>query len=142
MFIGTEIAKLENNNQVTLPAEFIDPSGNELILTAGFENNLMLFPINTFVALLSKLNSMNILDPQVRQLHRLLVGKAVKVNVNDADQIILSDDVLSKTKIDKEAVLVGQGSYIEIWSMDQWTIEKSKVEEFTNNSEHPLDLSL
>lgn len=142
MFIGTEIAKLQENNQITLPAEFVDPSGNELILTAGFEHNLMLFPINIFVALLSKLNSMNILDPEVRQLHRLLVGKAVKVNVNDADQIELSDALLGKTKIAKDAVLVGQGSYIEIWSVDQWTIEKSKVEEFTNNMEHPLDLSL
>lgn len=142
MFIGTEIAKIDSNNQVTLPAEFVDPNGADLILTAGFEKNLMLFPITTFVALLSKLNSMNILDPEVRQLHRLLIGKAIRLRVDDNDQVELPADILARASIQADAVLVGQGSYVEIWAVDQWTIEKKKVEEFTASADQALDLSL
>lgn len=142
MFIGIEIAKIEPNNQVTLPAEFVDPNGSDLILTAGFEKNLMLFPITTFVALLSKLNSMNILDPEVRQLHRLLIGKAIRLRVDDNDQVEMPAEIRSHANIQDNAVLVGQGSYIEIWSTDQWTIEKNKVANFSANADHALDLSL
>ncbi|HWS23296.1 MAG TPA: hypothetical protein VN226_02550 [Anaerolineales bacterium] len=141
MFIGTEIAKIDKNNRITLPIEFMDPSGADLILTSGFEKNLMLFPINTFVALLSKLNSMNILDPEVRHLHRLLVGKAIKARISDMDQIQLPLDAISRINITDSAVLVGQGSYIEIWSVDQWTIEQKKVENFSITSDQ-IDLSI
>ena len=141
MFIGTEIAKIDKNNRITLPIEFMDPSGADLILTSGFEKNLILFPINTFVALLSKLNSMNILDPEVRHLHRLLVGKAIKARISDMDQIQLPLDALSSINIRDSAVLVGQGSYIEIWSIDQWTIEQKKVENFSFTYDQ-IDLSI
>ena len=141
MFIGTEIAKIDKNNRITLPIEFMDPSGADLILTSGFEKNLILFPINTFVALLSKLNSMNILDPEVRHLHRLLVGKAIKARISDMDQIQLPLDAISRINISDSAVLVGQGSYIEIWSIDQWTIEQKKVENFSFTSDQ-IDLSI
>ena len=141
MFIGTEIAKIDKNNRITLPIEFMDPTGADLILTSGFEKNLILFPINTFVALLSKLNSMNILNPEVRHLHRLLVGKASKARLSDLDQIQLPLDAISRMNLGDSAVLVGQGSYIEIWSVDQWTVEQKKVENFTITSDQ-IDLSL
>jgi|GEM_PF-3604981 len=141
MFIGTEIAKINKKNRITLPTEFMEPTGADLILTSGFEKNLILFPINTFVALLSKLNSMNILDPEVRHLHRLLVGKASRARLSDLDQIQLPAEAVSKNNFIDSVVLVGQGSYIEIWSVDQWTIEQKKVESFTISSDQ-IDLSL
>lgn len=141
MFIGTEISKIDNKNRITLPAEFMDPTGADLILTSGFEKNLILFPINTFVALLSKLNSMNILDPEVRNLHRLLVGKAIRARLSDFDQIQLPAESISTNNFNGSVVLVGQGSYVEIWSVDNWTLEQKKVENFTISS-NQIDLSL
>ena len=44
---------------------------------------------------------------------------------------------------DHEAVLVGQGSYFEIWSTDEWALQQKALAETDANSERfkVLDLS-
>lgn len=85
---------------------------------------------------------MNILDPQVRNLHRLLVGKATRAKISDDDQILLPAEEIVKNNFGGSVVLVGQGSYIEIWSIDQWSIEQKNSEKFAFSSGNQIDLSL
>ena len=59
-------------------------------------------------------------DKKSSALQRLLVGYAEDISLDNAGRLLLSQVLREFASIDKQAMLVGQGSHFELWDKEAW----------------------
>lgn len=66
-------------------------------------------------------------DKQSSALQRLLVGFAEDISLDSAGRLLVSPVLRDFAGLDKEVMLVGQGSHFELWSMSAWRAQLEQV---------------
>jgi MraZ protein len=67
------------------------------------------------------------LEKQSAQLQRLLVGFAEEQQIDTAGRILVSPVLRNFAALDKEVMLVGQGTHFEIWSTEAWESQLADI---------------
>ena len=82
-----------------------------------------------------KLRSLPMIDKEVRQFTRFFLAGAASVEVDKQGRILLPAVLREFADITKDAVLIGVGNRIEIWSRDRWegTVTYQDMEEITRH---------
>lgn len=120
MFIGTEITTLETKNHLIIPNIFIVDGLSDIVLTSGFDKNLLLVPEVTFSSLQNSIKNLNLLDPAVRLLNRMVVGRASLISLEHGQSITLPQYLVDFAELTTRIVMVGQGAFVELWSENNW----------------------
>lgn len=120
MFIGQHNSTLDAKNRLALPTRYKGMLSEGVYITQGFDRNLLLLTDEAFNEVLNSIKGMSISDPLARLLFRLILGSATKVDSDRNGGIFLPDELKTFANIDKEALLVGQGDYFEIWAPQLW----------------------
>ena len=131
MFIGQYSCVLKKDNRLPLPIAFSESLKDGAYLIQGFDRNLLILTMSAFNEIYRHVTSISITDPLARLLLRLVIGTSSKLEVDDDRSIQLPAGLLGYANLNKDAVLVGQGDYFEIWSPELW----SKQESFLNDTE-------
>jgi MraZ protein len=85
---------------------------------------------------------MNMADPLARLLFRMILGSAARLDLDKAGSISLPQELLDFANINTEAMLVGQGNYIEIWAPDLWKEQEISLNNVEANSHRFASLSV
>jgi len=145
MFLGEYRHSIDNKDRLTVPARYRELMDEGAYILRGFDRNLMVYTTKAFESITNRLNQMSVTDPLARSLRRLIIGSASRVEIDKAGRILIPDFLCQKAGIsyDKDAVLVGQGNYFEIWSSDEWALQQKSFDEAEANTERfkVLDLS-
>jgi MraZ protein len=145
MFLGEYRHSIDNKDRLTVPVRYRELLDDGAYILRGFDRNLMVLTTKAFEAVSQNLDQKSFTDPLTRDLRRLIFGSASRLEIDKAGRILIPDFLCEKAKItcDKEVVLVGQGSYFEIWSTDEWALQQKALDEAEANSERfkVLDLS-
>ncbi len=91
-------------------------STNELVLRKGFESNLILYPMLEYKKIHHKISALSEFNPEQRRLKRIFFRSIAQVELDSAGRINVPKQMLAHAKIEKEAILIGMGNYIEIWN--------------------------
>ncbi len=113
-------------------------------LTQGFEQNLLLVSEDNFRALARDFSRLSLTDPLSRLLSRLVLGNAAQVRIEENLSIQIPERLLEFAQISREMLLVGQGSYFEIWSPELWQEQEQRLRETHLNADrfHSIQISL
>lgn len=145
MFLGEYRHSIDNKNRLTVPARFRELMDEGAYIVRGFDRNLMVMTAKAFVDISTRIDRMNMADPLTRQLRRLFIGSASRLELDKAGRILLPEFLCQTAGLtsDQEAVLVGQGTYFEVWSPDEWVLQQQELAKVEANSERfkVLDLS-
>ena len=145
MFLGEYRHSIDNKDRLTVPARYRELMVDGAYVLRGFDRNLMVLTTKAFDAISHRLNQMSLTDPLARSLRRLIIGSATHLEVDKVGRILIPDFLCKKAGLscDQEAILVGQGSYFEIWSTDEWALQQEALDQADANSERfkVLDLS-
>jgi MraZ protein len=60
------------------------------------------------------------LHPQVRRLQRLMVGYATELSLDGHGRMLLPLELREFARLERHAVLIGQGSRCELWDEARW----------------------
>jgi MraZ protein len=145
MFLGEYRHSIDDKDRLTVPVRFRDLLVDGAYILRGFDRNLMVLTKKAFEAISYRLNQMSLTDPLARSLRRLVIGSASHLEVDKAGRILIPEFLRNKAGLssDQETVLVGQGSYFEIWSSKEWALQLESLDQTEANSERfkVLDLS-
>ena len=145
MFLGEYRHSIDNKDRLTVPARFRELMVDGAYILRGFDRNLMVLTPKIFEAVSHRLNQMSLTDPLARDLRRLIFGSASRLEVDKVGRILVPEFLRQKAGLtsDQEAILVGQGSYFEIWSSDEWALQQQALDQAEANTERfkVLDLS-
>jgi MraZ protein len=146
MFLGEYRHSIDNKDRLTVPVRYRELMEEGAYIMRGLDRNLMVLTTKAFEAISRSLSEKSFTDPLTRDLRRLIFGSASRLDIDKAGRILLPDFLCNVANLssEKDAVLVGQGSYFEIWSTDEWALQQKALEEPEANKERfkVLDLSI
>lgn len=129
--------KLDTKGRLVLPAKIKinlpEVSTNELIIRKGFEPNLILYPMVEYKKIHHKISSLSEFNPEQRKLKRNFFRSIAQVDMDSANRILVPKQMLAHAQIEKEAVLVGMGNYVEMWNPE--VFNKHLIEDMNEYSE-------
>lgn len=131
MFRGATSLNLDAKGRLAVPSKHRDvlaaECGGHLVLTAHPHRCLLLYPQPAWEPIQSKIMSLSSFDPQSSKMQRLLVGYAEDVELDSAGRLLVSSVLRDFAGLEKQAMLVGQGSHFELWSMESWRKQLERV---------------
>jgi MraZ protein len=140
MFLGEYQHSVDAKGRLIIPAKFRDGLGERFIATRGLENCLFVFPTTEFEALADKLRQLPMASGAAREFTRLLFSGASECELDPQGRILLPANLRTYAAIEKDVVLVGVSSRVEIWSASRWEEYCAKAESsFADTAEKLLD---
>ena len=120
MFMGEYNHTIDAKGRLIIPSKFREALGDEFVVTKGMDGCLFVFDNSEWQNFAEKLRELLMMDKEVRQFTRFFLAGAASVEVDKQGRILLPSVLREFADITKDAVLVGVGSRIEIWSKDRW----------------------
>src|SRR5450830_86138 len=143
MFRGATSLSLDAKGRLAIPAKHRDAlqaqCAGHLVLTAHPHRCLLLYPQPAWEPIQAKMMSLSSFDKQSSSLQRLLVGFAEDVEMDAAGRMLVSNVLRDFAGLEKQTMLVGQGSHFELWGMDAW---KAQLENAIANDDLTLPTEL
>jgi MraZ protein len=120
MFQGGHLYHVDEKGRLKLPAEFAAGLGAPFTLTRGQGRCLWLLPEAEWVRLASRLEGESLFDERRLALARFFIGAAVRCQPDVQGRIPLPPLLREFAGIEHEAVVLGTGPRVEIWSRQRW----------------------
>lgn len=124
MFRGAALLNMDAKGRLAMPAKHRDAllveSLGRLVLTAHPHSCLVLYPQPAWEPIQAKLMTLPSFDLQASNLQRLLVGFAEDISLDNAGRLLVTPVLREFAKLEKEVMLVGQGSHFELWNLSAW----------------------
>ena len=130
-FTGEYETKLDAKGRLTLPARIKAqlPEGEvqELMIRKGYEPCLVLYPVVEFEKVYSKISALSEFDEEYRTLQRNLLIGVDPVELDAAGRFVIPKNLMTYAQLDKDVLLIGVGTKLEIWNRAQF--EKYQIKE-------------
>ena len=131
MFRGASSLNLDAKGRLAIPAKHRDAlhslASGQLVLTAHPHRCLLLYPAPAWEPIQAKLMGLSSFDKRSSGLQRLLVGYAEDIVMDAAGRMLISPVLRDYAGLDKQAMLVGQGSHFEIWNLQAWREQLDQI---------------
>jgi MraZ protein len=128
MFLGEYAHAIDNKGRVTIPAKYRGLVAAGVVVTRGFDQNLICFPMTEWESLAKRIAAKPLSDQSMRAFRRRLFSGAVDLVPDRQGRILLPPYLREFAGIDDEVIIAGMNDYIELWSSDAWAAEKAAIE--------------
>ncbi len=128
MFLGEYTHTIDDKGRLTIPAKFRGTLAAGLVVTRGFDQNLMLFPMDEWQLLSGRIAERPMLDEGMRAFRRRVFSGAVDLVPDRQGRILLPPYLRQFADINGEAVIAGNFNYLEIWGIEQWQAVLESIE--------------
>lgn len=144
-FIGDYSCKADSKCRIMVPVSFRKVMAEMrqetfVIRKNVFEESLDMYPYKEWEALVESLRArLNLFDRRQASFMRELYRGVQEVVMDASGRILLPKRMLDEVKIDKELVLAGQDSKIEIWDAKKYDAVKVEGEDFAKLTQEIFD---
>lgn len=118
MFLGEYRPTVDAKGRFFMPAKYRDELGNAFVITKGTDSCLSVYPLSYWETYVQKIEALPV--AQAVKIRRFVFANACDVEPDAQGRVLLSADLRAYAGIGKNAVVLGLGSYLEIWSEDEW----------------------
>ena len=119
MFMGTYEHSLDTKGRVIIPAKFREALGETFVIAPGPDGCLFAYPEEKWRSFVEKLETMPG-SKDVRLFQRRIMAGAATCELDKQGRTLIPPKLRAKFGLEKDVVLVGVMSKIEIWSRERW----------------------
>lgn len=120
MLLSQYEGRISEKRQVGFPKKFRAELGDTLIITKGFDKQLLIVGQKYWETLLAGTEETSFIDKNAREVQRFLLGNAVAVTIDAKGRFIVPAYLKEYAGIEEDIVFVGVNKYIEVWSKKAW----------------------
>src|SRR5690348_16473110 len=123
-FHGAAVITLDAKGRVAIPTRHragLADAGKTLVLTAHPDGCVLIYPPAEWEPVRTKVEGFPSFDPRASWWKRLLLGFEEHVALDGSGRILLSPALRMHAKLDRDAMMVGQGHYFELWDSGVWS---------------------
>lgn len=120
MLMGEYNHTIDAKGRLIVPAKFREPLGAEFVVTKGLDGCLFVYPDAEWKKFEEKLRSLPLTDPNARKFSRFFLAGAAPCELDKQGRILLPAVLREFAGLEKDVVLAGLGSRVEIWSKEAW----------------------
>ena len=118
MFLGEYSHTVDSKGRVFIPAKYRDELGTKFVITNGTDKCLSVYPMEYWNAYVAKIEALP--TAQAAKIRRFVFAQACDVEQDSQGRALLSQSLRDYAEIGGSAVVIGLGSYLEIWSEENW----------------------
>jgi MraZ protein len=134
MFTGEYHHSIDDKNRLAIPAPLrecinVETDGKGFFITRGLDSCLFMYTPKVWQNVVSRIEQLSFTNKKARQFQRLFFSKAQRIP--DCDQqgrILIPQYLKDLAKVQKNVVIVGVSSRIEIWDEKNWKDFESEHE--------------
>lgn len=141
MFMGEYNHTIDAKGRLIIPSKFRETLGDEFVVTKGLDGCLFVYPNEEWSAFEEKLRTLPLTNKNARQFSRFFLAGAASCEVDKQGRILIPGVLREFAQLEKEVVLVGVLSRIEIWSRAKWE-ESNVYDDMGEIAEHMEELGL
>ena len=141
MFMSEYTHSIDTKGRVIVPAKFRESLGNEFVITQGLDGCLFVFPNEEWNAFEEKLKSLPMSNKDARKFVRFFLAGAATVELDKQGRILIPTVLREFAGLEKDVVVVGVGSRVEIWDKSRWD-EATTFSDMDEIAEHMADLGI
>ncbi|NLV89185.1 MAG: division/cell wall cluster transcriptional repressor MraZ [Tissierellia bacterium] len=120
MFIGEYQHTLDNKGRIIIPSKFRTELGEEFVMTKGLDNCLFVYPKTEWSILEEKLKQLPLTNRDARAFVRFFFSGASECELDKQGRVLIPPNLREHSKLEKEVVIIGVSTRIEIWSKEEW----------------------
>jgi MraZ protein len=122
-FHGATVITLDAKGRIAVPTrhrEALAGAARTLVLTAHPDGCALLYPESAWEGVRAQVEKFPSFHPQASWWKRLLLGFEEHVAPDAAGRVLLSAALRLHARLERDAMLVGQGHYFELWDPGVW----------------------
>ena len=128
MFRGVQHINFDAKGRMAVPSrqrELLSVmSEGHIVLTVDTQAPcLALYALPEWERIEADVQALPALKPAIKRFQRLVLGYASDLQLDGSGRILIPPALRDYAKLEKRAVLVGQGNKLELWSEDLWQQE-------------------
>jgi MraZ protein len=128
MFLGEYEHTIDSKGRLTIPARFRGELAAGLVVTRGFDQNLMVFPLDGWQDLAERILNRPLGDADVRVFRRRVFSGAVDLSPDRQGRIVIPPYLRDFANISNEVVVAGMYNYVEVWDTNDWQAVRETIE--------------
>jgi len=121
MFLGEYQHTLDDKGRLTVPARFREGLGERFVVTRGLDNCLFAYPHTEWQVLESRLKTLPLTKGDARAFVRFLFSGATECELDRQGRVMLPPTLREHAGLEKDVVVIGVSTRVEIWSQDRWS---------------------
>lgn len=120
MFMGEYNHTIDAKGRLIIPSKFRETLGDTFVVTKGLDGCLFVYDNVEWNVFEEKLKSLPITNKDARQFARFFLAGAAEVEVDKQGRILVPNVLREFAELNKDVVLIGVASRIEIWSRERF----------------------
>lgn len=118
--MGEHQHSIDDKGRLTIPSKFREALGATFIVTRGLDNCLFIYPMSEWSILEQKLKALPLMKSDARAFTRFFFSGATECELDKQGRVNLPKHLCEYAKLDKECMVLGVSSRVEIWSKETW----------------------
>ena len=120
MFMGEYNHTIDTKGRLIIPTRFREQLGDSFTVTRGLDGCLFAYPQAEWQAFEEKLSHLPITNQNARKFTRFIISGAMTCELDKQGRILLPQTLREFAKLEKDVVLAGNLSRVEIWDKALW----------------------
>ncbi|MDO5337733.1 MAG: division/cell wall cluster transcriptional repressor MraZ [Eubacteriales bacterium] len=121
MFMGEYHHMIDGKGRLIIPVRFRELLGTEFVITRGLDGCLSIYPMDAWEAFEEKLKALPLTNKNARTFSRFFVAGATLCELDKQGRILVPAALREFAGLEKDVVLTGALSKIEVWSKEKWS---------------------
>jgi MraZ protein len=139
VFLGTHTPRLDEKGRLILPAKYRDELAEGVVITKGQERCLYVWPLAEFTRVTTAMRDAQMSGKTLRDHSRVLFASASDEVPDKQGRITLPPALRQYAGLDRDCVVIGANTRMEIWDAAAWeTYLAAQEESFSDASEEVL----
>ena len=124
-FVGEYSHTLDAKNRIFVPAKLREELGEHFYITRKMNKTcLAVYSTAEMDRICEQINQFP--DSEVSEIKEFLFSKTIYATPDSNGRIVLPQPILDYAQIDKNAVIIGAGNHLQIWSDTLWAEQEAK----------------
>ncbi|SHE62339.1 MraZ protein [Seinonella peptonophila] len=143
MFMGEYRHNVDDKGRLIIPTKFRENLGASFVVTRGLDHCLFVYPLEEWKRLEQKLKTLPFTKADARAFTRFFFSGATEAELDKQGRVLLPSNLRSFADLQKECVIIGISSRIEIWDAQGWEQYYAVSEDsFHKIAENIVDIDL
>lgn len=120
MFIGEYEHNVDAKGRIIMPSKLREDIGDKFIITKGLDGCLFAYSQTEWANFEEKLKALPLAQKNARNFVRFFLSGAVECEIDKQGRFLISSNLREHASLDKEVIIIGVGTRLEIWNKEAW----------------------